>query len=258
MGFAELLKLLFQKPLEKNRRKSKKEIAALSAKIEKLSRKISKLYDLFTDENISRDELSRKRTEYDGQIRLLKAQRDALETPHKKVFEKITAAIEMLKELPELYLKAAAPPQKIKILRKLAAGFTLDAEGILTLDWHAPYGLLMRRPELVEAIREESEEEDRLVGLRQKQAPAAPTTAKHSKRQRAVGKAASRRPSLRRGAAGAECDYAKDKQYTKKAAQNERPVEIENGLLRDASAYVCDGLDSSSNARLGGFEPPTF
>lgn len=53
--------------------------------------------------------------------------------------------------------------------QKLAAGFTLDGAGSLEIDWHAPYGLLMRRPEFQKAIELES------VGpLRKKKDLAAP------------------------------------------------------------------------------------
>ena len=123
------------------------------------------------------------------------------------------------------YLSAAAPPEKIEILKKLAENISLDSDGRLSINWHKPYGFLMSRPEIQEAIRLES------VGpLQKKKAPAAQTP-KRAKRQRRGGKAALPRPSLHGGAAArGECSRTV---ISGNAAANQRPIFERNGNLEE-------------------------
>lgn len=151
-AFAENLKALFEKPLSNKRRRNRKEKESIAARITKLERQKERLLDLFTLEEISQSDLLERRRVYESQLALLKQSRDALDQDADLVFEKIASAVDLLRRLPDSYSAAADPAEKIKILRQMADGLTLEGPNSVRMNWKKPYDLLMERPEIVEAI----------------------------------------------------------------------------------------------------------
>jgi hypothetical protein len=103
-----------------------------------------RLHDLFTESEIDKLELVEKHRQYDEQIKLIQHQRDSLEMDERVVFDKITGAIELIKELPTRYLSEKNLTRKIQILKTMLSAASLDHDGNLRLEWKKPYNLLMR------------------------------------------------------------------------------------------------------------------
>ncbi len=91
----------------------------MSGRIAELNDKKLRLYDLFTESEIDKLELVEKRRQYDEQIKLIQRKRDSLEMDERIVFDKIACAIELIKELPALYLSEKNPTRKIQILKTM-------------------------------------------------------------------------------------------------------------------------------------------
>lgn len=148
-AFAEALKELFRKPLEKQDTRLKKERQATQARISRLQAQQLKLLDLYTTEEISREELLQKRKQYQSEIELLKSELLASDANNETVFERIVETIDLLREMPLIFLKDNAEG-KMKILRTMAESATITPDQKLSLNWLAPYSFLMRS-EILEA-----------------------------------------------------------------------------------------------------------
>jgi DNA invertase Pin-like site-specific DNA recombinase len=156
-AFGESLKDLFADVLKKGQRGHRKEIQTLLAQIEQLDRRKSKLYDLFTIEEIDKFELVTKRREYDGQIQLLRQRWRALDQDHNNVFDRIVEAIDLLHELPLRFLKSNLPGARVELLKTMAGDLSLSPDGNMRVNWAKPYDLLMNQPALQVALQNQSD-----------------------------------------------------------------------------------------------------
>lgn len=142
-SFAESLKELFRKPLEKQDTRVKKERQAIQARISRLQAQQLKLLDLYTTEEISREELLEKRKQYLSEIDLLKNELRASDTKNETVFDQIVETIDLLREMPLIFLRDTSDG-KLKILKTMATSVSLTPDHQLFLNWRSPFSFLMR------------------------------------------------------------------------------------------------------------------
>ena len=152
--FAQNLKNLFKKPLEKSNKTNRKELEVISARINRLNVQKSRLLDLFTLEEIDKSELVEKRKEYDTEIEILQTQWNALHKDNKDIFDQIVEIIDLIKEMPLIYLRDTSDG-KIKVLKTMVESMTIKPSGYLTLNWLRPYSFMMRA-EMLEAIEKKN------------------------------------------------------------------------------------------------------
>ena len=150
-AFGEGLKELFRKPLEKSNRQHKKEMEFIAAEISGLQSQKMRLYDLYTLKDVRLEDVTEKLREYDRRIGMMENQFNALSQDSRKVFQRIIETVDYLKELPLAYLRAPTSGEKLKALKSMADGLTLNPEGELRIKWKSPYSLIVR-PEVEAAI----------------------------------------------------------------------------------------------------------
>ena len=154
-SFFTNLKAWFQKRMQEKDTAINAELAPIHDRITDLKRRIARLYDLWSDDELPLEELKEMRDCYGAEIIELREQQKVIEgTKEKAVCDAICGAVDRIKGLPLAYLEAQSIASKAQKLRAQLVEIKLSGEGPLFLMWKEPFSYIMRPAVLELALPE--------------------------------------------------------------------------------------------------------
>ncbi len=143
-GFAEFLRMLFEKTLQESSKDVRRDLLVIRRKISSLEVKKDRLYNLFLeDDYFSRDDLKRKLENFDREIKSLKQHQKSLGIDAEKVRVEVAHVISAFRDFPGRYA-GSDRLRKAAILREMADGAVFSPDGV-EISWKKPFSFFMRR-----------------------------------------------------------------------------------------------------------------